>query len=234
MEIKKEIKSDLNKMIIVYEDEDIIIVNKPKNMLTHKTHLNENNTVVDLLKSKININQFNDLTRPGIFMRLDRNTTGLLIVAKNLKAYQYFCSLTEKKQIIKKYLAVIKNRLQENHLLIDCPLIRVANKSKMKVSQDPKAKEAITELWKLKDLNNAALVECLLKTGKMHQIRAHLSYIKHPIYNDSVYGCFDGVKNYEQFLHAYYLDFINLNGDHIIIKSNPDEIFENKIKELEN
>lgn len=68
----------------------------------------------------------------------------------------------------------------------------------------------------------------------MHQIRAHLSYIKHPIYNDSVYGCFDGAKNYEQFLHAYYLDFINLNGDHIIIKSNPDEIFENKIKELEN
>ena len=103
MEIKKEIKSDLNKMIIVYEDEDIIIVNKPKNMVTHKTHFNEKNTGVDFLKSKIHINQFNDLTRPGIFMRLDRNTTGLLIVAKNLKAYQYFCSLTEKKQIIKKY-----------------------------------------------------------------------------------------------------------------------------------
>lgn len=225
-----------NKQIeIVYEDDYLIVINKPKNILTHPTTFNEQDTLVNVLLDKININEFEDKNRPGIIHRLDRNTTGLIVIAKNKLAYEKLVEQVANKKLIRKYLALVHHRFKDDHLMLKLPITRSkTNGSKMTISDDPQAKIAITEIKVLKNFDDSSLIECILHTGRTHQIRIHLSYIHHPVYNDPVYGSYDGYKNYDQFLHAYYLSFNHpITNKFLEFNSKPDNTFMLLQKKLE-
>ncbi len=228
----KKINSSINELMIVYEDESLIVINKPKNMLTHHTKYDDSNTVIDLLIHKINVEEFEDKSRPGVVQRLDRNTTGLMVIAKTKLSYDNLLKQITDKSLIKKYLAIVHGTFNHNSLVIKCPIIRSKkNTTKMVVSDDPKAKEATTLVSVLKQKDNLSLIECTLITGRTHQIRVHMNYLHHYVYNDPLYGHDDGVKNYDQFLHSYFLSFNHpLTNELLEFKSVPDKIFNSIIK----
>jgi 23S rRNA pseudouridine1911/1915/1917 synthase len=215
------------KLDIVFEDEDLIVINKPKNMLVHPTSFNEDNTVVSALLNKINVSEFADPLRPGIVHRLDKNTTGLMVVAKNLKTYNNLINQIRKRILVRKYLSLVHNNFKDNMLLIKLPIDRnKQNTSKMVISDDPKAKDATTEVKVLENYHKGALIECKLLTGRTHQIRIHLAYIHHPIYNDPMYGTYDGYKDYDQFLHAHDMEFIHPRTKKLVhFHKEPDKTF---------
>ena len=214
-------------MKIIFEDENIIVVNKPKGMLVHPTTYKEKNTLIDVLKSKIKVNEFEDQNRPGIVQRLDKDTNGLMVVAKNKKTADELIKQIQDNTLIKKYYAIVHNDFEDDEILIKAPIIRSSkNTTKMVVSDDPKAKDAKTKVNVIEHFKNAAFIECELLTGRTHQIRVHMNYIHHPIYNDPLYGHEDGFGKYGQFLTSYYLQFINPTTNKMVeFKIEPDETF---------
>lgn len=226
------INSDICKLIIVYEDDSVVVVNKPKNMLTHHTKYDTNNTVIDYLIHKVNINEFEDKSRPGIVQRLDRNTTGLMVVAKNIEAYNSLINQISNNTLIKKYLAIVHGKFKNDSLIIKCPVMRSKkNTTKMVVSDDPKAKDATTLIKVLKQSDQLSLIECALLTGRTHQIRVHMNFIHHNVLNDPLYGHKDGYEGYDQFLHSYHLSFYHpITKELLEFKSIPDNTFNSVIK----
>jgi 23S rRNA pseudouridine1911/1915/1917 synthase len=222
-----KIKPTKIKLKIVYEDDDIIVIDKPKNLIVHPTNFHEQNTLVNALIKKIKTENFTDKLRPGVVHRLDRDTTGLIVIAKNINAYDNLVEQIRNKTLVRKYLALVHNNFQDDFLLVKAPINRSKkNLLKMTVSDDPKAKPAQTEITVLENYARGALIECRLLTGRTHQIRVHLAYIHHPIYNDELYGNYDGYQNYGQFLHAHYLHFIHpINNNVMEFKSKPDNVF---------
>lgn len=207
---------------IVYEDKNMLVVNKPSGMLTHPTTTEKENTLVNALKYKYgeNLSDINGEFRRGILHRLDRNTSGLLMVAKNNQAHCFLANQIKEKTAIRKYLAVVRGVMTENKIL-DFPIGRHKTKpQKMAVVFDEKGKSSITEMKVIENFKDATLVELTLKTGRTHQIRVHMSHIGHPVYNDTLYG-FGKMKiqTEEQVLEAYKLKFT--------------KPFENEIIELE-
>lgn len=232
MKKMKETKINQNNLNVIFEDDNYIIVNKPKGMLVHPTKYEDKNTVVDFLRPRIKVQEFNDALRPGIVQRLDRDTNGLMVVAKNKKTADELISQIQDNTLVKKYYAIVHNDFKDDEFIIKAPIIRSSsNTTKMVVSDDPKAKDAITELKVLEHYKTAALIECKLLTGRTHQIRVHMNYIHHPIYNDPLYGHNDGYENYGQFLTSHYLQFISpTSGQVVRYNIEPDQIF-NKLKE---
>lgn len=226
------INSDVHKLIIVYEDDSVVVVNKPKNMLTHHTKYDTDNTVVDYLIHKVNVDEFEDKSRPGIVQRLDRNTTGLMVVAKNIEAYNSLINQISNNTLTKKYLTIVHGKFKKDSLIIKCPIIRSKkNTTKMVVSDDPKAKDATTIIKVLKESNELSLIECTIVTGRTHQIRVHMNFIHHNVLNDPLYGHEDGYKDYDQFLHSYHLSFYHpITKELLEFKSVPDNTFNSVIK----
>ena len=231
---KKVNKMVINKpsLDIVFEDNNYIIVNKPKKMLVHPTKYEDKDTVIDFLRPKINVQEFEDSLRPGIIQRLDRDTNGLMVVAKNKKTADNLIKQINENTFIKKYYALVHNDFKDDEIIIKAPIIRSSNNTtKMVVSDDPKAKDAITEVKVIEHYKTSAFIECKLLTGRTHQIRVHMNYIHHPIYNDPLYGQNDGYENYGQFLTSYYLEFISPTTNEVVKYTiNLDETF-NKLKE---
>lgn len=214
-------------MRIIFEDENIIVVNKPKGILVHPTTYNEKDTLIDALKSKIKVDEFEDKNRPGIVQRLDRDTDGLMVAAKNKKTADELIKQIQDNIFVKKYYAIVHNNFDDDEILINAPIIRSSkNTTKMVVSDDPKAKDAKTKVNVIEHYKNAAFIECELLTGRTHQIRVHMNYIHHPIYNDPLYGHDDGFGKYGQFLTSHYLQFINPSTNKVVeFKIEPDETF---------
>ena len=204
---------------IVYEDENMLVVNKPSGMLTHPTTVEKEGTLVNALKFKYgeNLSDINGPFRRGILHRLDRNTSGLLMVAKNNEAHEFLTEQIKTKSAIRQYLAVVKGAIREDAVL-DFPIGRHKSQpQKMDVVFDEKGKPSITELRVIEILKDYTFVELTLKTGRTHQIRVHLSHIGHPVYNDTLYG-FGRVKikTEDQVLMAYKLKFTKPFGSEII------------------
>lgn len=220
---------------IIYEDDDLIVVNKPKGLLVHPTSYNEKNTLVDLLRNKIKCNEFEDQIRPGIIQRLDKNTNGLMLIAKTKKVASNLIKQMNEGILIRKYLAIVHNDFKDDVIIIKAPIAREKNKTlKMVVSSDAKAKEAVTKIKVIKHFNNASYIECELETGRTHQIRVHMNYLHHPIFNDSLYGHDDGYNDYGPFLTSYYLRFEHPTQKIIkTFKINPDMTFKKLLKELD-
>jgi len=219
---------------IVWEDENMLVVNKPSGMLTHPTTTEKENTLVNALKYKYgeNLSNVNGDFRRGIVHRLDRNTSGLLMVAKNNDAHEFIANQIKTKTAIRQYLAVVKGSIIDD-MVLDYPIGRnISQPHKMDVVYSEKSKPSLTELRVLKNFGSATYVELTLKTGRTHQIRVHMSHIGHPVFNDTLYG-FGKMKinTQEQVLQAYKLKFIKPFSSEIIeLEIEPDE----KIKRVLN
>ena len=219
---------------IVYEDENMLVVNKPSGMLTHPTSTEKENTLVNALLYKYQgeLSDINGIMRPGILHRLDRNTSGLLMVAKNNNAHNFLADQIKNRTITKKYRAIVKGNYEKDEDEITLPIARHPKQpNKMFIS--PTGKESITKVKVLERFGNeATYLELTLITGRTHQIRVHLSHKNHPIYNDTMYGAGTGkVKTDEQVLQSFYLEFTKPFGDEIIkLEIEPDK----KIKKVLN
>lgn len=231
---------------IVYEDENMLVVNKPSGMLTHPTTIERENTLVNALLYKFgeNLSDINGEFRRGILHRLDRNTSGLLMIAKNNKAHEFLANQIKEHTITKKYRAIVKSAthvatlgiektFNTDEFEINLPIGRNPNQPhKMMVRED--GKESLTRVKVLERFKEHTYVELTLITGRTHQIRVHMSHIKHPVYNDTLYGAGQGkVKTEEQVLQSYYLSFTKPFGNEIIsLEIEPDEKINKVLKYL--
>ena len=220
---------------IVYEDENMLVVNKPSGMLTHPTAIERENTLVNALLYHFggNLSDINGVFRRGILHRLDRNTSGLLMIAKNNKAHEFLANQIKEHTITKKYRAVVKGVVEKDEFEIDSPIGRNPNQPhKMAVREDGKPSKTIVKI--LERFKDATYLELTLVTGRTHQIRVHMKSINHPVYNDTLYGAGQGkVKTKEQVLQSYYLRFTKPFGDEIIeLEIEPDDKIQKVLKYL--
>ena len=220
---------------IVYEDENMLVVNKPSGMLTHPTTIEKSGTLVNALLYKYgdNLSDINGEFRRGILHRLDRNTSGLLMVAKNNKAHEFLANQIKNHTITKKYRAIAKGIIAQDEFEINSPIGRNPNQPhKMAVREDGKPSRTIVKV--VERFKDATYVELTLVTGRTHQIRVHLKSINHPIYNDTFYGAGQGkVKTEEQVLQSYFLRFTKPFEDEIIeLEIEPDEKIQKVLKYL--
>ena len=220
---------------IIYEDENMLVVNKPSGMLTHPTTIERENTLVNALLYKYgdNLSDINGEFRRGILHRLDRNTSGLLMVAKNNKAHEFLANQIKNHTITKKYRAIVKGIIEQDEFEINSPIGRNPNQPhKMAIREDGKPSKTIVKV--LERFKDATYIELTLITGRTHQIRVHMKSINHPVFNDTLYGAGQGkVKTEEQVLQSYFLRFTKPFGDEIIeLQIEPDEKIQKVLKYL--
>ena len=204
---------------IIYEDDDLAVINKEKNILTHPTKYDREHTLVNALlyRYQNNLSDIQGSDRLGIVHRLDKNTAGLIVIAKNNFSHVDLAKQIKEKTAKRKYLALALGNFNKKEGIIDKPLIHyLKNNVKMNVSDDDKGLKAITHYKVIEEFKGVSLVELELKTGRTHQIRTHLASINHPIFGDSLYGAksfmrneFYNLKTNEQLLQSYYLSFIH-------------------------
>lgn len=195
---------------IIYEDDDVIVVNKQNGLVVHPAPGNYSNTLVNgLMYHSKKLSSINGEFRPGIVHRIDAYTTGLLMVAKNDKAHLSLAKQLEEKTTTRKYIALVWGIIKEDSGTIDAPIGRDKNDRKKMCVTDVNSKEAITNFKVLERYKNATLIELSLKTGRTHQIRVHMNYIGHPVVNDPVYGRRKLIDDSGQCLHAKTLGFIH-------------------------
>ena len=194
---------------IVYEDRDVIVINKKQGMVVHPASGVYENTLVNaLLYHCKDLSSINGVKRPGIVHRIDKDTSGLLVVAKNDIAHQELAEQLKDKTMNREYIAIVHGVINENRGSINAPIGRdINNRVKMAVSKD--GKSAVTHFDVLERYRNYTLVHCKLETGRTHQIRVHMNYIKHPIACDPLYGPKQTLKGEGQYLHAKKLTFVH-------------------------
>ena len=212
---------------IVWEDENMAVVNKPSGMLTHPTPLETSGTLVNALLYKYSVDGLSDLNgefRRGIVHRLDRNTSGLLMIAKNNKAHEYLANLIKNHDMTKKYHAVLKGDYPLDEDVINEPIGRHKTQPH-KMTVTPDGKPSTTILKVLERFKEATYVELTLVTGRTHQIRVHASFRHYPVFNDTLYGAGQGkIKTQEQVLQSFYLKFAKpFSAEIIELEIPPDE-----------
>lgn len=225
-------KMDLD---IVYEDDDVIVVNKENGMVVHPAIGNTKHTLVNgLLYHSKELSSRNGEFRPGIVHRIDAYTTGLLMVAKNDKAHDILSKQLSEKSTHRKYIALVWGVIPNETGTIDAPIGRdEKDRKKMNVTSI-NSKEAITHFRVLKRYKNATLIELQLETGRTHQIRVHMNYIGYPIVNDPVYGKRKLIDGTGQCLHAKELGFVHpTTGKYMEFTSELPECFINILKQFE-
>ncbi len=191
---------------IVYEDEYLLIINKKSGMVVHPAPGNYSGTLVNALLYKFDLEGVGETFRPGIVHRIDKDTSGLLVVAKTEKALELLSSMIKEKKVKREYIAIVDGVINHEKGTIDAPIGRdKKNRQKMAVT-DENGKESITHFEVLKRYANYTVVKCILDTGRTHQIRVHFSYIKHPVTNDPLYGK-EIIPEFGQFLHSKRIMF---------------------------
>ena len=215
---------------IVYEDDYLLVVNKPSGMVVHPGNGNYNHTLVNALMYHCNsLSSINGKIRPGIVHRIDADTSGLLLVAKNDMVHNDLAKQIGEKSVVRKYMCLVHGVINEDTATIDAPIGRDKhNRKKMCVTGD-NSKDAVTNIRVVERYSDATLIECILETGRTHQIRVHMEYIKHPVVNDPVYGYnrMDD-KDFGQMLHAKEIGFIHpVSGEFMDFKVDaPDKFWE--------
>ena len=225
---------------IVYEDDDIIIINKEKGMVVHPANGNYTGTVVNSLMNshKDSLSSINGVIRPGIVHRIDKDTSGIIVVAKNDKAHKILADQFKIHSIKRKYIALVKGIIKEDNITIDKPIGRSAKDRKKMAITDKNSRRAVTHISVLKRFytSNVTLVEAELETGRTHQIRVHMASLHHPLVGDEVYGKRDPKFKVEgQMLHAKYLGFNHpKDGRFVEFDSELPEYFSKILASLEN
>ena len=227
--IPSKFKSENIPLDIVYEDKDLVIINKPSGMVVHPASGNYENTLVNALIYRYNLDDTN--VRSGIAHRIDKDTSGLVIVAKNDKTLELLTDMFKNKEIKKTYVAIVDGVINNKSATINAPITRdVKDRKKMMVGKD--GKNSITHFYVIKTFKNNTYISLNLETGRTHQIRVHMAYIGHPVTNDKVYGKEN--TSFGQYLHASKLEFIHpITKKEMIIEAPLPEEFIEKLKELE-
>ena len=233
-----EIKPQDIPLDILYEDNDVLVVNKPKGMVVHPAPGHYEDTLVNavLYHCRDNLSGINGVLRPGIVHRIDKDTTGALIVCKNDKAHQKIADQLRAHTITRSYRAIVYNNFSEDEGMINAPIGRHPANRKKRMVTEKNSKEAITHYKVLDHLNHKFnYIECRLETGRTHQIRVHMSYIGHPLLGDEVYGPVNSkFKNLQgQTLHAATIGFIHPTTEEYMEFSAPlPDYFEKLLKTL--
>lgn len=191
---------------IVYEDEDVIVVNKPQGMVVHPAPGHPDHTLVNALLYHSPLSSINGTLRPGIVHRIDKDTSGLLMVAKNDHAHHSLSEQLQAKTNLREYVAIVHGNFKEENGVINAPLGR-SPKDRKKQAIVADGRPAVTHFRVLERYGDYSLVACRLETGRTHQIRVHMAYINHPVAGDPLYGPKKTLKGAGQFLHAKELGF---------------------------
>ena len=208
---------------IVYEDDDVIVINKPQGMVVHPAPGHDEHTLVNALLYHC----------PGIVHRIDKDTSGLLMVAKNDKAHRSLAKQLKDKTNIREYVALVHGRIAEDEGTINAPIGRsLKDRKKQAVVKD--GRNAVTHFEVLKRYRDYTFVKCILETGRTHQIRVHMKYIGHPLVGDPLYGPKKTIKGNGQFLHAGKLGFVHpTTGKLLIFEAPLPKIFQECLEKLD-
>ena len=190
---------------IVYEDDDLLVINKKSGMVVHPGNGNTSGTLVNALMHYTKNLSNKEAFRPGIVHRIDKDTSGLMLVAKNDKAHDILAEGFKNKTIKREYIALVCGVIEEDTGVIDAPIGRDAKDRKKMCVTSENSKKAVTHFKVLKRYEHYTLLRLILDTGRTHQIRVHMKYIGHPVYNDPVYG--KAYNDFGQFLHSASIDF---------------------------
>lgn len=219
---------------IVYEDHDVIVVNKPSGMIVHPSQGIVSGTLVNaLLYHCHDLSGINGVNRPGIVHRIDKETSGLLMVAKNDVAHRSLTEQLKEHSVTRRYIALVHGNIPHEFGKINAPIGRDrTNRQNMTVTKE-NSKEVITNFKVLERYDDMTLIECRLETGRTHQIRVHMAYIGYPVYGDPKYGYKRDDQSHGQYLHAKILGFVHpTTGEYLEFDSELPDYFQDKIKEL--
>ena len=218
---------------IVYQDDDVAVVNKPQGMVVHPSAGHTSGTLVNALMYHIkDLSGINGVLRPGIVHRIDKDTSGLLMIAKNDQAHVALADELKDKKSLRKYWAIVHGNLPNDRGVIEAPIGR-SEKDRKKQAVTAKGKLALTRFQVLERFGDYTLVELQLETGRTHQIRVHMAYIGHPVAGDEVYGPRKTLKGHGQFLHARTLGFTHpRTGEVLEFTAEAPAIFQETLEKL--
>lgn len=230
--VEVSVKPEKMNLDIVFEDDDVIVVNKPQSMVVHPAPGHENGTLVNGLLDHAPLATVNGELRPGIVHRIDKDTSGLLMVAKNDQAMLSLSAQLKAKTNQRKYLAIVHGNFKEEAGTINAPIGRSKkDRKKMAIVED--GRPAVTHFKVLERFTDYTLIECELETGRTHQIRVHLKYIGHPVAGDPLYGPRNTLKGNGQFLHAKLLGFKHpRTGEELVFEVDSPQIFQDTLSKL--
>lgn len=209
--VSLEVKAENIDIEVIYEDKDLIIVNKPQGMVVHPAHGNYSGTLVNGLLNRCDgLSGINGVLRPGIVHRIDKDTSGVIVVAKTNEAHMDLSNQLKEHSINRKYIALVEGRLKQDRGTVDAPIGRDPKDRKKMAVVSKNSKNAVTHYKVLELFESNTLIEASLETGRTHQIRVHMAYLGHPVVGDTVYG-YKRQKVYQkgQLLHAGLLGFIH-------------------------
>ncbi|ATZ03507.1 RluA family pseudouridine synthase [Streptococcus suis] len=218
---------------IVFQDEDVAVVNKPQGMVVHPSAGHTSGTLVNALLYHVkDLSGINGILRPGIVHRIDKDTSGLLMIAKNDDAHTKLAAELKDKKSLRKYWAIVHGNLPNDRGVIEAPIGR-SEKDRKKQAVTAKGKEAVTRFQVLERFGDYTLVELTLETGRTHQIRVHMAYIGHPVAGDEAYGPRKTLKGHGQFLHARTLGFTHpRTGEVVEFTAEAPAIFQEALEKL--
>ncbi|ADK14140.1 RluA family pseudouridine synthase [Clostridium ljungdahlii] len=234
--VNLNIQSEDIPLDILYEDKDVIVVNKPQGMIVHPAPGVYEGTLVNaLLNHCRDLSGINGVTRPGIVHRIDKDTSGILVVAKNDNSHNKLAKQLKDHSMTREYIALVEGVVKLDEGTVDEPIARHP-KDKIKMAVCVNGKRAITHYKVIKRFKNNTLIKCILETGRTHQIRVHMAYIGHPLVGDPVYGYKkQRFKLGGQLLHAEKLGFIHpATGKYIEFETEIPDYFKKVIKVLDN
>ena len=223
-------KMDLD---IVYEDEYLAIINKQSGLVVHPAVGNKEHTLVNgLLYHFNNISEKNTI-RPGVVHRLDKDTSGLMVVAKDDKTHEMLSEMIKEKEVERKYLALVWGVVRHEKGTINAPIGRDFNNRQKFTVTDINAKESVTHFRTIERYKETTLIECKLETGRTHQIRVHMEYINHPIVNDPVYGKRKKINDFGQMLHSKSIKLVHpITNKELFFEVEPPQEFIEILEEL--
>ena len=228
-----EYKAEDIPLDIIYEDADVAVVNKPQGIVVHPSAGHTSGTLVNALMYHVkDLSSINGVVRPGIVHRIDKDTSGLLMIAKNDKAHNALAAELKDKKSLRKYVAIVHGNLPNDRGVIEAPIGR-SDKDRKKQAVTAKGKPAVTRFTVLERFGNYTLVELQLETGRTHQIRVHMAYIGHPVAGDPLYGPRKTLKGQGQFLHAKTLGFTHpTTGELVEFTAEEPIIFKETLEKL--
>lgn len=223
---------------IAYEDKDLLVVNKQKGMVVHPAAGNYTGTLVNALlyHCKDSLSGINGVIRPGIVHRIDKDTSGLLIVAKNDSAHIHLAQQIKEHSFSRAYQAVVYGNIKENEGTVNLPIGRSPKDRKKMAVTDKNSKNAVTHFQVIKRYGDFTHIRCVLETGRTHQIRVHMAYLGHPLAGDGVYGPKKVIKSLNgQCLHAGEIGFVHpTSGEYMEFKADLPDYFTDFLNKLEN